>query len=179
MKRFEARGWHSDRHLNRWQNKLVFLCVGGPNMELKTRNPDNFPPVFLNLWTCISLIFEYIFYRPSPGEINQLLPIRPQAPEVEHLSLPAEVVVGMFVPLQDGTEGPAGLHCCLQFTQCVVWQQRHSNVVKQPLTQSLTIGQKSWSASAKTVLKLAVIIMSLHWSLIIVQLHTHYGDSNN
>lgn len=43
----------------------------------------------------------------------------------------------MFVPLQDGTESPAGLHRCLQLTQRVVGQQRHRDVIKQPLTQCL------------------------------------------
>lgn len=41
------------------------------------------------------------------------------------------------MPLQDGAEGPAGLHRCLELTQRVVGQQRHRDVVKQPLTQRL------------------------------------------
>lgn len=78
----------------------------------------------------------------SPGEIDQLLPVGSEAGEIEVLSLPAEVIVWVFVPLQDGTEGPAGLHCCLQLTQRVVWQQRNSYVIKQPLTECLERGKK-------------------------------------
>lgn len=41
------------------------------------------------------------------------------------------------MPLQDGTEGPPGLHRCLELTQRVVWQQRHRYVIKQPLAECL------------------------------------------
>lgn len=76
----------------------------------------------------------------SPGEIYQLLPVGSEAVEIEVLGLPAEVIVGVFVPLQDGAEGPAGLHRRLQLAQRVVWQQRNSYVIKQPLTQCLERG---------------------------------------
>lgn len=79
---------------------------------------------------------------PKPGEVDQLLPVGAQAVEVEVLSLPAEVVVGVFVPLQDGTEGPAGLHRCLQLTQGVVREQGHGDVVEQPLAQRLRVARE-------------------------------------
>lgn len=78
----------------------------------------------------------------SPGEIYQLLPVGPEAGEIEVLSLPAEVIVWVFVPLQYGTDGPTGLHCCLQLTQRVVRQQRNSYVIKQPLTECLERGKE-------------------------------------
>lgn len=78
----------------------------------------------------------------SPGEINQLLPVGSEAVEIEVLSLPAEVIVWVFVPLQDGTEGPTGLHRCLELTQRVVRQQRNSYVIKQPLTECLERGKE-------------------------------------
>lgn len=77
----------------------------------------------------------------SPGEIYQLLPVGSEAVEIEILSLPAEVIIWVFVPLQDGTEGPTGLHCCLELTQSVVRQQRNSYVIKQPLTECLERGK--------------------------------------
>lgn len=73
----------------------------------------------------------------SPGEVYELLPVGSEAVEIEVLSLPAEVIVGMFVPLQDGTEGPTSLHGRLELTQRVVWQQRHRYVIEQPLTERL------------------------------------------
>ena len=58
----------------------------------------------------------------SPAQVYELLPVGPEAVEVEALGLPAEVVVGVLVPLQDGAEGPARLHRLFQLTQGLVGQ---------------------------------------------------------
>lgn len=89
----------------------------------------------------------------SPGEIYQLLPVGPEAVKIEVLSLPAEVIVWVFVPLQDGTEGPTGLHCCLQLTQRIVGQKRNGNVIKQSLTECLERGKEK--NTRKTLAELA------------------------
>lgn len=95
----------------------------------------------------------------SPGEIYQLLPVGPEAVEIEVLSLPAEVIVWVFVPLQNGTDGPTSLHRCLQLTQRVVRQQRNCYVIKQPLTECLERGREE--NSRKMLAELAKIRTNL------------------
>lgn len=98
----------------------------------------------------------------SPGEIYQLLPVGPEAVEIEVLSLPAEVIVWVFVPLQNGTDGPTGLHRRLQVTQRVVRQQRNSYVIKQPLTECLERGKEENSRKMSAeVAKIRTNLVSL------------------
>lgn len=86
-----------------------------------------------DLWHLNFFFYPHILL----GEIDELLPVGAKAVEVERLSLPAEVVVGVLLPLQDGTECPAGLHRRLQFAKRVVRQQGHGDVVKEPLAERL------------------------------------------